>query len=119
LQQYLEGAGLPDRYGFFLDGVWFLSAVTNFSYTTEVACGGEVKSGVEAMGNTYCGSNLKALKSAPNTYYYTQWGGHTNYVDNAPYTNVSDPSSVNGFWSTGREPTATPTSIPNPPTPIP
>jgi hypothetical protein len=73
-QQYLESWGLPDRYGFHIDGAWLGSGVTNFSYTTSVGCGGEVWGGMEAMGNTYCGSNLKGMNSAPNVYYFTPWG---------------------------------------------
>jgi len=56
------------------------------------------------MGNTKCGSNYKLKKNADGTYVFISWGGHTNYVDDPPYTNTNDSSDPNNsFYSTGNE----------------
>lgn len=101
-QYYLSGS--TDRYNWYVDGNSIGNGQTNFSYTTEVTCGGEVATGVEAMGNTRCGSNYKLRRNGDGSYTFVLWGGHTNYVDNQPYTNANDAAdSNNSFYSTGNE----------------
>lgn len=101
-QQYWNNGG--DRYVWYVDGGNLGNGATNFSYTTTVTCGGEVAKGIEAMGNTLCSSNKKLIRDAGGNYSYISWGSHTNYVDDAPYTNVNSSSDPNNaFYSTGNE----------------
>lgn len=102
-QQYYNNNG-ADWYSWYVDGSYIGAGQTNFSYSTTVTCGGEVGAGVEAMGNTLCYNNQKAIKNSNGSYSLVLWGGHTNYVDDTPYYNVNySPDPSNAFYSTGNE----------------
>lgn len=92
-------------YNYYVDGTYLgFSSTVRFVAGTTVACGGEVISGVEAMGNVPCYANQKAYRGSDGRLYLTAWGGHTNYVDNYPYRNVNSSSDPkNAFYSTGNE----------------
>jgi hypothetical protein len=68
-----------------------------------VTCGGET-SGIEAMGNTRCGENKKVVRNADGTFSLAPWGGHSDYLDDAPYFNFNDGGDPNNsFFSSGNE----------------
>lgn len=101
-QKYFPGG--VDKYEWFVDGARLGDGQTNFSFGTSVTCGGEVATGVEAMGNTRCGANKKYKKKPDNTFRWTAWKGHVDHVDDAPYTNVNDAADPkNSFFSQGNE----------------
>jgi hypothetical protein len=100
-QQYWRDSAGKDRYAWYVDGVGVGNGITNFSYSTAVMAGGET-TGLEAMGNTLAYSNQKVRRNSDGTYSNISWGGHTNYVDDPPYTNTNGANS-DSFYSTGNE----------------
>ncbi len=87
------------KYIAFLDGVQFWNGNVGFSTGSFVTAGGEVYLGVESMYSTYL-SDLRYLKQQPDgTWAFTLWNGHTNYVDNAPYSNID--GGLNAFYDFG------------------
>ncbi len=101
--QYFRGSDGKDYYAWYIDGTFIASVLTNFSYSTSIPAGGEVGvDRVETMGNTLGYEHEKVARRSDGSYYRTAWGGHTNYGDDAPYTNVNG-TNVNAFYSKDNE----------------
>jgi hypothetical protein len=90
-----------DKHWYYVNGSPFYSVNPGFTWGNYVAGGGEVSNGIEGMGLTQLTNLLYLVRNANGTFSWASWGGHVNYVDNAPYFN-SNGSDVNSFFDRGR-----------------
>jgi hypothetical protein len=75
------------KYWFYIDGSNYTNINANFSSGTFNAAGGEAGNGVESFNSTKV-YDLRYLVRNPNgTFTFASWNGHSNYIDNAPYSN--------------------------------